>query len=146
MSKSKRQKNIIEIINEQKIETQQELTNILVEIGYKVTQATVSRDIKELGLIKELVNGKSYYTEPLNPRLEKLVSIFKQSVVKIDFSNNIIVIKTIEGSANSSASLIDYLNHPQIIGTVAGDDTIIVIIKDQNEVHKVIEIFKRYMN
>lgn len=145
MSKTKRQKSILSLINENSIDTQQKLTNMLINLGYKVTQATVSRDIKELGLIKESYEGRTYYMQPLDPRLEKLVSIFKQSVINIDYSRNIIVIKTIEGSANSSAALIDYLDNTQILGTVAGDDTIIVIIKNENEVLKVIELLKKYM-
>lgn len=146
MSKIKRHKSILTLINENIIETQQELTDLLIKLGYKVTQATISRDIKELGLVKESYDGKTYYMQPLDPRLEKLVSIFKQSVTSIDYANNIIVIKTIEGSANSSAALIDYLDNSQILGTVAGDDTIIVVIKTESEVVKVIDLLKKYMH
>ena len=80
MSKIKRHKSILALVNEKNIETQQELTDMLNSLGYKVTQATISRDIKELGLVKESYAGKTYYMQPLDPRLEKLVSIFRQSV------------------------------------------------------------------
>lgn len=146
MSKASRQKTILSIINQTRVETQQELTNILTNMGYKVTQATISRDIKELGLVKETYQGRTSYAEPLDPRLEKMVSIFKQSVTSIDYSGNMIAIKTIEGSANASAALIDYIANPEILGAVAGDDTIMVLVKNIDAVQRIVEMLKKYMH
>lgn len=144
--KTWRQKKILEIIKEHDIGTQDGLAEALEKAGFSVTQATVSRDIKELGLFK--VPGKagiSRYAatgEPINPRYgDRLKRFLRDSVVSMDCSENLIVIKTQPGEAQGVASAIDNAGWPEIIGTVAGDDTIIVVIKPKKIVHAVLKKF-----
>lgn len=147
MSRTDRQNRLLELIEENDIETQQDLTNILLAEGFKVTQATVSRDIQELGLIKSSSNGqKSRYIKPLDPRLQRLRGIFHQSVLHIDYTENFIVIKTLSGSANSAATLIDHLENPEIMGTIAGDDTIFILVKTKEEVVKIVKQLRDFLN
>lgn len=132
--KAQRQKKILEIISKQPIETQQQLAAELQSAGFNVTQATVSRDIKELGLIKVTGNnGTVYYTAPertFYPKNdERLKRFFKDSVISIDFSENLIIVKTYPGEAQGVASALDHANWKEIIGTVGGDDTILIIVK-----------------
>lgn len=142
MSRQKRQEKLLEIISEQAVETQQALTEALRAAGFDVTQATVSRDIQELGLVKSSkVGGKSCYMKPLDPKLVKLKSLFHQSVISIESVNNLIVIKTINAGANSACSLIDSLDLPEIMGSVAGDDTILIVVRNEKFVKKVIKKF-----
>lgn len=151
--KAGRQRKILEIISSQIIETQEELANALKATGYDVTQATVSRDIKELGLIKvpagenlyryavpqenTKVSSSSYYH-----RLERL---FRDSVTNIDDSENLIVIRTLPGTAHAVASCIDHLEWSEILGTVAGDDTILIIVKPKEAVSSVLEKFHKLL-
>ncbi|SFR02571.1 arginine repressor [Desulfoscipio geothermicus] len=144
--KAWRHKKILETIKDQEISTQEELVSALQKAGFSVTQATISRDIKELGLIK--VPGKSgvsRYTvpgEPLNPRNEdRMKRLFKDSVVSLDSSENLIIIKTLPGEAQGVASTIDHAGWPEIIGTVAGDDTILVVIKPKKMTHTILKKF-----
>lgn len=147
MSRQDRQNRLIKLIEEQDIETQQELTNILLSEGFKVTQATVSRDIQELGLIKLSSNGqKSRYVKPLDPRLQRLRGLFHQSVLNIDYTENFIVIKTLSGAANSAATLIDHIENPEIMGTIAGDDTIFILIKTKDEVVRIVKQLRDFLN
>lgn len=147
MSRFDRQKRLLELIEERDIETQQELTDLLLLEGYKVTQATISRDIQELGLIKSSSNGqKSRYVKPLDPRLQRLKTLFHQSVLTIDSTENFIVIKTLSGSANSAAMLIDHLENPEIMGTIAGDDTIFILVKTKDEVVRIVKQLKDFLN
>lgn len=140
--KSKRQQLIMEIITGNPMATQEQLVQELFERGLKVTQATVSRDIKELGLIKAPVGANKYsYALPPNQaainaygRLERLI---KDSVLKIDDSENIILIRTLPGAAHAVASCLDSLAWPEVIGTVAGDDTILMVIKPKKVVARV---------
>ncbi|MGI6574506.1 MAG: arginine repressor [bacterium] len=141
--KSKRQRHILEIISTYKIETQEELAEYLRDHGIEVTQATVSRDIKELGLIKVPMGDNRYcYAKPaertpgvIDQRQQRM---FRESVIKIAASENLIVIKTLTGSAQGVAAVVDGLAWPEIIGTVAGDDTIIMVIRTRLEVEAVV--------
>ncbi len=147
MTRQDRHKRLLQIIQEKDVETQQELTDILLAEGYKVTQATVSRDIAELGLIKVSSYGqRSRYAKPLDPRLIRLKSLFHQSVLHIDYTENFIVIKTISGSANSAAMLIDHLENPEIMGTIAGDDTIFILVKTKDEVLKIVKQLNDFLD
>jgi transcriptional regulator of arginine metabolism len=132
--KIQRQKKIIEIISQKQIQTQIEMAAALHSAGFKVTQATVSRDIKELNLIKAPAGKNTVrYTLPETLTLaqsdNRLKRLFKDSVVSIDYSENLIVIKTLPGEAQGVASAVDRAGWPEIIGTVAGDDTILAIVK-----------------
>lgn len=133
--KTKRQKKIIEIIENSAIATQEELAIRLEKAGYEVTQATVSRDIKELGLIKIPVGNNTYKYgitgETATPHNEdRLRRMLRELVVGVNYSENIIVLKTYPGNAQSVASFIDGAKWSEVIGSVAGDDTILLVVKD----------------
>jgi transcriptional regulator of arginine metabolism len=132
-----RQKKIAELVRSRSIETQEDLATALRDAGFSVTQATVSRDIKDMGLIK--VTGEknsSYYVLPgrdvLRYSEDRMKRLFAGSVQSIDSSENLIIIKTLPGEAQGVASAIDHSGWPEIIGTVAGDDTIMVVVKPKS--------------
>ncbi len=143
--KIKRQKKVVEIVTNQTISTQEGLAQELKKEGFSVTQATVSRDIKELGLFKLSTGDHSYrYALPLESTnlspISRLRKVFRDSVVKIDYSENIIVIRTLVGNAHAVAACLDYLDNKEILGTVAGDDTIFVVIKPKIAAEKIYSI------
>lgn len=148
--KVRRQMKILELINSQPIETQEELAELLSKNGFEVTQATVSRDIKELRLVK-VPSGQDRYRYALPPELPKgaieprLRRIFRESVISMDSSENLIVIKALPGSAQAVGSAIDNLDWEDIIGTVAGDDTILVVVKHKEKVPGVLKGFEELM-
>ncbi len=144
--KANRQRKILEIIRRAPVESQKALASALKANGFKVTQATVSRDIKELGLIKvPTINNLCCYTFPgerVTPRIEeRLKRLFRDSVIGMDLSENLIIIKTHPGGAQGVASAIDQVGWNEIIGTVGGDDTILVVIKPKNAAEKVLKRF-----
>lgn len=148
--KASRHKKIIDIIEKQVIETQDELAEQLKKEGYKVTQATVSRDIKELRLVKLATGDNEYrYAVPgdrlLTSSHSKNKRIFKDSVVSLDFSENIILVKTTPGAAQAVALVIDNENQKEIIGTVAGDDTVLAVVKPKAAVQRLIQHFNTYL-
>ena len=133
--KSKRQEQILALIQGHDIETQEQLLDELKKCGFQATQATISRDIKQLRIIKELgPNGTYRYVSAPKPVEHafsaKLNMIFRQCVTSIDFAQNLIVIKTMPGLANAACSAIDKLELPELLGTLAGDDTCVVIMCD----------------
>ena len=136
MSKKERLLAINNLINEFEIDTQEELTEKLNSLGFNVSQATVSRDINELNLIKvEGVNKKFKYKavyDNLNLS-KKIVDLFKQITLSIACANNLIVIKTLAGNASSAGMAFDEMQFPQVLGTVAGDDTLLVIAKTNSD-------------
>lgn len=137
MNKAQRHIRIREIIGKNEIETQDELVDFLRDTGFKVTQATVSRDIKELSLIKvPLMDGRYKYSLPADQRynpLQKLKRVLVDSFVSIDETENLIVIKTLPGNANTVGVLIDHLDWTEIMGNISGDDTILIICKEKEE-------------
>jgi len=141
---------ILEIIKEHEIETQEELAEWLKKSGFNITQATVSRDIKELRLIKVLTKNKRYKYAAMQQQehvlSDRLINLFKGSVVSIDHSGNIIVLKTITGAANAAASAIDAINSTDIVGSIAGDDTIFLLVRENSNLLEVIESFKKMMS
>jgi len=143
--KLRRQQLILEIIESKPITTQEELAQELRTRGIPTTQATISRDIKELQLVKVPAGGDVYrYARPQqqleSPRSqERLRRLFQDAVVNVDFSENIIVVHTLPGAAQGVASAIDQVGWQEIIGTVAGDDTIFVIVKPREIVMQVVE-------
>lgn len=132
--KSKRHAKIIELINKNDIETQEELTAILKQNGFDTTQATVSRDIKELRLVK-IADDKGKYKYALKTATDELklsakfTRILEETVIRIDVSTSFVVIKTYPAMAQAAASAIDNMNWEEIVGTIAGDDTIFVALK-----------------
>jgi transcriptional regulator of arginine metabolism len=131
--KYSRHAKILELIDKYQIETQEELADKLRENGMDVTQATVSRDIKDLRLIKVMVDSEHYKYAPISHSegtiTNKLLTIFTESFVSCDYANNIVVIKTLPGMAQASASAVDTLKWTEIVGTIAGDDTIMVVCR-----------------
>ncbi|MFC4324038.1 transcriptional regulator AhrC/ArgR [Litchfieldia salsa] len=133
MNKGQRHIKIRDIITNNDIETQDELVDILKEAGFNVTQATVSRDIKELHLVKvPMQDGRYKYSLPADQRfnpLQKLKRALMDAFVRIDGAGQLIVMKTLPGNANSIGALIDNLDWDEILGTICGDDTILIICR-----------------
>ncbi|PFH84773.1 transcriptional regulator ArgR [Bacillus sp. AFS088145] len=133
MNKGQRHIKIREIIAKNEVETQDELVQSLRDLGFKVTQATISRDIKELHLVKvPLSDGRYKYSLPADQRfnpLQKLKRLLIDSFIKIDSSSHLIVMKTLPGNANAVGALIDHLEWSEIMGTICGDDTILIICR-----------------
>ena len=135
--KGKRQQEILRIIEEQDIDTQDQLLAELRARGLQSTQATISRDIKELRIVKELTSFGTYrYTtaarEVPSAFTGRLNTIFRDCVTSFDYAQNIIVIHTLPGLANAAASALDAMNMNVVLGTLAGDDTAVVIMRDTN--------------
>ncbi|MCK0472543.1 transcriptional regulator ArgR [Halalkalibacter sp. APA_J-10(15)] len=137
MNKGQRHIKIREIITNGEVETQDDLVEQLRQAGYNVTQATVSRDIKELHLVKvPMMDGRYKYSLPADQRfnpLQKLKRSLMDSFVSIDRSDNLIVMKTLPGNANAIGALIDNLDWSEIMGTICGDDTILIICKTKEK-------------
>ncbi len=133
MARTVRQSKILEIIKKHPIDTQDEIVERLNHEGFIVTQATISRDIKELGLTKVLVeNGGYRYTQvesEENKISNKIINLYRESVISLASAGNLIVIKTLPGSANAACVLIDKMGLDEVLGCIAGDDTALVIVK-----------------
>lgn len=147
--KYSRHSKILELIEKHNIETQEELAEKLKESGMDVTQATVSRDIKELRLIK--VTGKdgqykyASIAQTEGSITNKLLTIFTESLVSCDYANNIVVVKTLPGMAQAAASAIDNLKWTEIVGTIAGDDTIMIICRAEKIAEEMVNKFNKMM-
>lgn len=146
--KSGRHAKILEIISEHAIDTQDELLNRLKEAGYKATQATISRDIKDLRLVKTLgTDGKYRYTAASNSNAD-LRSNFAQlfgSVISMDCAQNIVVIKTLSGMANAVCAVLDSTDNRIVVGTIAGDDTIFVACRTSESAKELTDSLKQYI-
>ena len=135
--KSQRQAKIMEIISNRNVETQEQLLQELQNAGFRSTQATISRDIKELRIVKELTSFGTYrYTtatsEVGGTFSSKLNTIFRQCVTRFDYAQNIIVIRTLPGLASAAASAIDSMGMSMVVGSLAGDDTVMIVMRDNN--------------
>ena len=135
--KSQRQAKILEIISTINVETQEQLLLELEQAGFRSTQATISRDIKELRIVKELTTLGTYrYTtaakEVPTSFSNRLNTIFRECVTRYDYAQNLVVIHTLPGLAAAAASAIDSMNLSVVVGTLAGDDTVLVIMRDNN--------------
>lgn len=143
--KAKRQALIREIVEAQSIQTQEELAEALRAHGMVVTQATVSRDIREMHLLKMLAEDGSYRYATMEKSdsgmNDRLIRMLTDSVVEMNSANNLIVIHTLPGSAHVAAEAIDNLKWPETIGTIAGDNTILVIVRTNEEVDTVMKRF-----
>ncbi len=147
--KSKRHAMILKLIASENIETQEELARMLSSQGFDVTQATVSRDIKELRLIKVLT-GEGRYKYATVERAEsdmqeRFINLFSNCVISITSAGNIIVIKTMAGSAAVAAEAIDSMKWNEIAGSIAGDNTIFVAVRDGKSIAEVIKKFQKMM-
>lgn len=135
-TKKQRHTKILELIKTEPIERQEDIAKKLNDLGYMVTQATVSRDIRDLNLIKQSVNGVIKYVIPEDVSTDntvKLIDIFSNSVVSVECAENLLVVKTLSGTAHAAASAIDAMPNSMILGTIAGDDTILIITKNAQQ-------------
>lgn len=135
--KTKRQTKMLELIKKHDIETQEELSDYLQKEGYQVTQATVSRDIRELKLTKvAMSNGRQKYaalTEANEDLSEKYTRVFRDAFVSMDMAQNILVIKTVSGMAMAVAAAIDAMHLHEIVGCIVGDDTIMCAVRSVDD-------------
>ncbi|MBP5308899.1 MAG: arginine repressor [Clostridia bacterium] len=137
MEKNVRQEKLIEIINTYEIDTQEELAKKLNECNFNVTQATVSRDIKELNVIKVAGKQKKYKYSVIQQNeqkdIHKMFNMFKVSVTSVTSAQNIVVVRTLMGNGLSAGTAIDKMRIPEIVGCVGGDDTIIIVTKSNDD-------------
>lgn len=142
-----RHAKILELIENKEIETQEELAEELKTCGFNITQATVSRDIKELRLIKTLSDTGKYKYSTIKPYdsdlADRHVKVFKESVLKVDYAINMVVMKTIPGAAQGAAAAVDALDWPEVVGTIAGDDTIFVLTRNEKNAVDTMEKLKK---
>ncbi len=136
--KAKRQEALLRIVREQAIDTQEELTGALRAAGFAVTQATVSRDIKELRLVKTMgADGRYCYATVKAPQTEvfssKLQRLFHDAVQKVDHAGNIVVVKCLSGTAGAVCAAADSMQLSSIVGSLAGDDTIMFVVRTEED-------------
>lgn len=148
--KKDRHTRILELIEANAVETQDQLIDLLRADGMTVTQATVSRDIKDLKLVKTAEKGGKYkYTRPKaadeRPSV-KFHNIMKETVTSVDYAVNIVVIKTYPGMAGSAAAAIDSLHHTGVVGSIAGDDTIMLVMRSEYVAETFAREFFSYFN
>lgn len=149
MARSARQSKILEIIQTKEIETQDDLVRELRALNFDITQATISRDIKELGLIKIMSDSKKYkyaYVDSSEQQVSsKFMGIYKEAIISIKQAQNLVVIKTLRGVSNAISSFIDKLNLKNVLGTTYGDETVMVICPTnfdaEDAVNKISEMF-----
>lgn len=135
--KSQRQAKILEIISNRNVETQEQLLAALQAEGFRGTQATISRDIKELRIVKELTSLGIYRYTTSNSDIgssfsARLNTIFKECVISFDYAQNIIIVRTLPGLASAAGSAIDAMNLSTVVGSLAGDDTVMIVMRDTN--------------
>ena len=148
--KFQRQAKILELIDRFEIETQEELTDHLRAVGYSTTQATVSRDIKELHLTKTLSpSGKYRYSAPAADEFpgydERLKKIFRECVTSYAEAQNIIVIKTLPGLASAACAALDSIHIETLVGTLAGDDTAFLLMKDNTSADELFQEIEKLL-
>jgi len=139
-----RQNKILDIISKEDVDTQEKLVQLLKESGYEVTQATISRDIKELQLVKtQTANGRYKYIANRigdSPVTDRFVKIFRETITSVDYAENNVIIKTLSGCANAAAEAIDTSNFPHIKGSIAGDNTILLIVDKAENSESVVNL------
>jgi transcriptional regulator of arginine metabolism len=144
-----RQNKILELISKYEIETQDKLAAMLRKEGFEVTQATISRDIKELQLIKTLSSsGKYKYAVSKRsdaPISDRFIKIFKETVLSFNAVNNLILIKTLSGCGSAAAEAVDNIGVEHIAGTVAGDNTMLIVVDDEKNVDEILGLFNKML-
>ncbi len=148
--KTERHAKIIDLIGRYEIETQEELADYLEQEGFRVTQATVSRDIRELKLTKVAVSdGRQKYTlmyEGMSGLNEKYLRVLRDGYVSMDMAQNILVVKTVSGMAMAVAAALDKMNWPEIAGCIAGDDTIMCAVRSVDDTIQVMGKIRRIVS
>ncbi len=149
MHRNARQATILDIISKKDIETQEELCAELNKLNFNVTQATISRDIKDLKLYKVAGTTKKYkyaYIEGEGDVVtNKMRNLFRECVQSINFANNIIVIKTMRGNGSTAGAFVDSLQFSEIIGSVAGDDTVLIVVDSNENAALIVDRLKEYV-
>ncbi len=147
--KIKRHAKILEILDQHAIETQEELAEKLKEAGFDITQATISRDIKEMKLVKMMdASGRyrySKYRDDSVPVNERMMNVFREAVTHIDYAGNIVVVKTLSGMAHAAAVTVDLTEWSEIVGCLAGDDTIFILVKTEQTAMELVSNLKKYI-
>ncbi len=149
MTKSQRHKKILELISEKVVSTQTDLTNLLIDEGYDVTQATTSRDLQELKVMKVLLNDGTYkYTvgnKTDSDTSSKLKKILGECLVKADYAQNIVVLKTMTGAAQAVAFALESVVKDDIVGSIAGDDTIMIVVRTERDAKLLSSKLEKYI-
>lgn len=149
--KGNRHAKIIELLNRYRIETQEELANYLRQEGFKVTQATVSRDIRDLRLTKiSGEDGKQFYAVPIQTDLdpgmgEKYIRVLKDGFLSMDMAQNILVVKTVSGMASAVCAALDAMKWNEIVGSIAGDDTIMCAVRSVDDTILVMDKIRKIL-
>lgn len=148
--KSERQNKIIELITKHHIGTQEELAAALNDAGFNVTQATVSRDIRELNLTKTSIDGKRQkyvvYQKDERHMNDKFIRVLKEGFISADYAQNILVIKTVPGMAMAVCAALDAMKWHEIVGTIAGDDTIMCAVRTVDDTIKLMDKLKKIVH
>lgn len=149
MTKKERQNILLELIGKYEIDTQEELTEKLNERNIAVTQATVSRDINELNLVKVAGKVKKYKYARVeiesDALSEKDINLFREITSSVTCANNLIVVKTLVGNANAAGMIVDKINIPQVLGSIAGDDTLLIVTKSNRDAEIMLKRLKEMM-
>ena len=141
--KNKRQKKILEIISAKDVETQEELQLLLAEEGFTAAQPTVSRDIQELRLVKAVNDdGKYRYIQSGNTDA-RFSNLLLQTIISVDYAMNMVVIKCHTGMAQAACAMIDSMDYPQVLGTIAGDDTIFILLRNEENARQFMQKIKK---
>ena len=150
MQRSLRQQKILEIIASKEIDTQEELCEELNKAAFNVTQATISRDVKDLKLYKVAGTQKKYKYASLDSYVDsvtnRMTSLFKSCVLGIKSANNLILVKTMRGNGAPVGVFVDSLNIESIIGSIAGDDTLLIVVDTNERTQAVVQILKEYLS
>ncbi len=148
--KTRRQTKILELIQKNDIETQEELSAYLTREGFAVTQATVSRDIRELKLTKIATDGGrqryAVLAEADSGMAGKLVRVLQEGFVSMDAAGNILVIKTVSGMASAVGAAVDAMKLSEVIGSIAGDDTLMCVVRSQEDALNIMKKLRKIMN
>jgi len=149
MLRSARHAKILELISHKEIETQEELCTELNKLNYVVTQATISRDIRDLHLFKVVGVDKKYRYAYINDGESeispKMKSLFRDCVVSVKAAQNLVVVKTLAGNGANAGAVVDKLNHDEIVGSVAGDDTLLIVCEDQEGANLVVQKINEFI-
>ncbi|MBQ5337207.1 MAG: arginine repressor [Oscillospiraceae bacterium] len=141
--KNKRQKKILEIISAKDVETQEELQLLLAEEGFTAAQPTVSRDIQELRLVKAVNDdGKYRYIQSGNTDA-RFSNLLLQTIISVDYAMNMVVIKCHTGMAQAACAMIDSMDYPQVLGTIAGDDTIFILLRNEENARQFMQKIRK---
>ncbi len=148
MIKNDRQQKITELISTYNISTQTELTNRLIEAGFDVTQATISRDLQEMRVIKTMLSDGTYKYTASGGEIkinDKLQTVFEQCLISVDYAINIVVLKTMSGAAQAVGYALDNFTWEEIVGSIAGDDTIMIVVRNEKSAKQLVAKLAKYI-